>query len=118
MVRPRTTRELIIQLKAASRAINSATLAEFLVRGVMIAIRMKLGTTSSRSTSHIRVRSRHPPKYPAIEPTVAAIRVEITATATPISIDFCMPRSTWARTSWPRALVPNQCVVLGGLCSA
>ena len=93
-------------------------LAEFLVRGVMIAIRMKLGTTSSRSTSHIRARSRQPPKYPATEPTVAAISVEITATHTPISIDFCIPRSTWASTSWPSALVPNQCCGLGGLCSA
>ncbi len=33
-----------------------------LVRGVTIAIRMKLGTTSSRSTIHISVRSRQPPK--------------------------------------------------------
>ena len=33
-----------------------------LVRGVTIAMRMKLGTTSSRSTSHISARSRQPPK--------------------------------------------------------
>ena len=49
---------------------------------------------------------------------LAASNVEITATVTPMSIDFCIPRSTWANTSWPRALVPNQCAVLGGVCSA
>ena len=44
-----------------------ATLAEFLVRGLMIAIRMKPGTTSSRSTIHMSRRSRQP-KYPATDP--------------------------------------------------
>ncbi len=83
-----------------------------------IAIRMKLGTTNSRSTIHIRVRSRQPPKYPAIDPTVAAMIVEMKATQTPISMDFCMPRSVWASRSWPSALVPNQWSVVGGCCSA
>jgi hypothetical protein len=68
-------------------------------RGVTIAITMKLGTTSSRSTSHISRRSRQPPKYPAIAPTVAARIVAMTATQTPINIDFCMPRSVSARRS-------------------
>ncbi len=62
IVSPRTIRELTIQLKPASNTISRAMLAEFLVRGVMIAIRMKLGTTSSRSTNHISTRSRQPPK--------------------------------------------------------
>ena len=83
-----------------------------------MATTMKLGTTSSRSTSHIRRRSRQPPKYPAIAPTVAAMSVEISATQTPISIDFCMPRRVSASRSWPSALVPNQWSVLGGCCSA
>ena len=83
-----------------------------------IATTMKLGTTSSRSTIHIKVRSRQPPKYPAIEPTVAAMAVEMNATHTPISIDFCIPRSVRANRSWPSALVPNQWSVLGGCCSA
>ena len=89
-----------------------------LVRGVTIAIRMKLGTTSSRSTTHISVRSRQPPKKPAIEPTVAAMIVEMKATQTPISIDFCMPRSVWANRSWPSELVPNQWFSVGGCCNA
>ena len=51
-------------------------------------------------------------------PTVAAINVEMKATHTPISIDFCMPRSVSASKSWPSALVPSQWVGLGGCCSA
>ena len=115
---PRTMRELIIQPNTASSTISHRTLVGLLSRGVTIAIRMKLGTTSSRSTSHISARSRQPPKYPAIEPTVAAMMVEMNATQTPISIDFCMPRSVWASRSWPSALVPNQWSVVGGCCSA
>ena len=37
-------------------------LPDRLVRGVTMAISRKLGTTSSRSTSHISARSRQPPK--------------------------------------------------------
>ena len=79
-----------------------------LVRGVTIAIRMNEGTTSKRSTMNISTLSRHPPKYPAIDPTVAAMVAEIKATHTPINIDFCMPRNVRARRSWPRELVPNR----------
>nr|CRL71825.1 hypothetical protein CPGR_00780 [Mycolicibacter nonchromogenicus] len=118
MVSPRTMRALIIQLNPASSSTSSAMLPLFLVRGVMIAIRMKAGTTSSRSTSHISTRSRHPPKYPEMAPTVAAITVEISATHTPISIDFCMPRRIWASRSCPNPLVPSQCRAPGGTSSA
>ncbi|COY70354.1 Uncharacterised protein [Mycobacterium tuberculosis] len=118
IVIPRTMRELIIQPKPANNKTRNMMFAEFLVRGVTMAIRMKLGTTSSRSTTHISVRSRQPPKYPEIAPTVAAIPVEITATQTPISIDFCMPRSVCASRSWPSALVPSQCLVPGGCSNA
>ena len=55
-------RELIIQLNPASSRISHRMVPDSRVRGVTIAIRMKLGTTSSRSTSHIRARSRQPPK--------------------------------------------------------
>ena len=54
---------------------------------------------------------------PATAPTVAAMAVEMTATHNPISTDFCMPRNVIANRSWPRALVPNQWVGLGGCCS-
>lgn len=118
IVIPRTMRELIIQLNSDSRTINQNTRSASLRRGVTIAIRMKLGTTSSTSTIHMSVRSRHPPKYPAIDPTVAAMIVEMNATHTPISMDFCMPRNTCARMSCPRAVVPNQCSGEGGCCSA
>lgn len=59
---PRTMRELIIQLNAASSRISHRMVPDSRVRGVTIAIRMKLGMTSSRSTIHIAVRSRQPPK--------------------------------------------------------
>ena len=55
-------RELTIQPNAASSTISHSTLCECLVRGVTMAMSRKLGTTSSRSTSHISVRSRQPPK--------------------------------------------------------
>ena len=97
IVMPRTMRELIIQPNTENSTISQKTRSDEPSRGVTIAITMKLGTTSSRSTSHIRRRSRQPPKYPAIEPTVAASMVEMRATQTPISIDFCMPRSVSAR---------------------
>ena len=51
-------------------------------------------------------------------PTVAAMTVEMNATHTPISMDFCMPRSVWASRSWPSAFVPNQWSVVGGCCNA
>ncbi len=44
--------------------------------------------------------------------------VEMRATQMPINIDFCMPRNVSASRSCPSALVPNQCVVLGGCSSA
>jgi hypothetical protein len=116
IVIPRTMRELIIQLNTDSSTISQMMLP--LVRCTTIVINRKLGTTSIRSTTHIRVRSRQPPKYPAIVPTAAAMIVEMNATQTPMSMDFCMPRNVWANRSWPRALVPNQWSVLGGCCSA
>ena len=109
-------RELIIQLNAASRTI-SQTMSP-LVRCTTMVISRKLGTTSIRSTIHISVRSRQPPKYPEIVPTVAAMMVEMNATQTPISMDFCIPRRVWASRTWPSAFVPNQWSVLGGCCSA
>ena len=115
---PRTIRELIIQLNTASSRMSHRMVPDCLVRGVTIAIRMKLGTTSSRSTIHINVRSRQPPKYPATAPTVAAMIVDRNATQTPISSDFCIPRNVCANRSWPSALVPNQCAVVGGSCRA
>ena len=57
---PRTMRELIIQLNTDSSTIIQ-TMSP-LVRCTTIAISRKLGTTSIRSTIHIRVRSRQPPK--------------------------------------------------------
>lgn len=62
MVMPRTMRELTIQPNPASSRTSITMFAESLVRGVTIAMRMKLGTTNSRSTSHISTRSRQPPK--------------------------------------------------------
>ncbi len=54
--------ELTIQLNTDSSTINRITLPDCLTRGVRIAISRKCGTTSSRSTIHIRARSRRPPK--------------------------------------------------------
>ena len=51
---PRTMRELIIQPNTENSTINQKTRSAEPRRGVTIAITMKLGTTSSRSTIHIR----------------------------------------------------------------
>ncbi len=75
---------------------------------------MKLGTTSSTSTIHMSVRSRQPPKYPATEPTVAAMTVEMNATQTPISMDFCMPRKGFGRRCPARS---GQCRATASLLS-
>ena len=72
------------------------------------------GITSSRSTTHISARSIHPPKYPAVVPTTAAIVVEMIPTSSPIVSDFCSPRRVWANTSSPIWVVPNQCCADGG----
>ncbi len=62
MVIPRTMRELIIQLNAASSRISASIVDDPRMRGVTTAIKMKLGTTSSRSTTNSSTRSRQPPK--------------------------------------------------------
>ncbi len=95
---PRTMRELIIQPNTENNRISQKTRSDAPSRGVTIAITMKLGTTSSRSTTH------QPAIAPAAEvsgdrPTVAARMVAMKATQTPINIDFCMPRSVSASRS-------------------
>ena len=51
-----------VLLSSDSSTMSQNTLLEFLMRGVMMAMIKKPGTTSSRSTSHISARSRQPPK--------------------------------------------------------
>jgi hypothetical protein len=110
---PRTIRAEIIHAKAA----NSTTKTSHVLPrndGDRIAMIRKEGSTSSRSTTHIRTRSTHPPKYPAVAPTTAARPVEMSPTSSPIVSDFCRPLKVWANTSSPICVVPNQCSVDGG----
>ena len=114
---PRTIRELTIQLNSESSTISS-TLPVCLTRGSAIAIRMKLGTTKSRSTTHINARSRQPPKYPATDPTVRRSTVDISATHGPMRIDFLHAAQRHREQVLPQRVGAEPVRRAGGCCSA
>ncbi|SLI07556.1 Uncharacterised protein [Mycobacteroides abscessus subsp. abscessus] len=100
-------RALIIQPKALSNTTSSTMPPPPLTRGANSMMTIVLGTTSSRSTSHMIARSVQPPSRPATDPAIAAIAVLKIATQKPMISDFCAPRRVWASTSCPIGSVPN-----------
>ena len=64
--------------------------------GAMSTRMKKLGRTSRRLMNHTMTTSTRPPKYPAVDPTIAARMLAQGPAMIPMSSDFCSPTTVWA----------------------